>query len=142
MPESVAVPQLDLIPMASPNGGERSVDLGSQQNSQAAASNHHEVSENGSPPQMDSPRTTTRDSAWLQVEVCRDFRRDTCPRGEICRFAHPEAKIIGKDGKVTCCYDFLKVCSRSEVFFCERSKFYFRVDVNETFVSITTLPRT
>lgn len=49
------------------------------------------------------------DSSWLQVEVCRDFRRDTCPRGEQCRFAHPAAMVMGRDGKVTCCYDFLKV---------------------------------
>ena len=56
----------------------------------------------------DSPKPP-RDSSWLQIEVCRDFQRDTCPHGEHCRFAHPESKIIGKEGKVTCCYDFLKV---------------------------------
>lgn len=51
-----------------------------------------------------------RDSSWLQVDLCRDFQRDTCPRGQTCRFAHPESRaVIVKDGKVTCCYDFLKV---------------------------------
>ena len=62
-------------------------------------------SESSDPP---SPKSS-RDSSWLQVEVCRDFRRETCPRGSQCRFAHPDAKVMGRDGKVTCCYDFLKV---------------------------------
>lgn len=65
-------------------------------------------SESPDPP---SPKSS-RDSSWLQVEVCRDFRRETCPRGGQCRFAHPDAKVMGRDGKVTCCYDFLKVSSR------------------------------
>ena len=104
MPESVVLPQLDQ--MALPNGGESLVGLNGQQQQQGVASNGPEVSENGTP----APSRSTRDSAWLQVEVCRDFRRDTCPRGQVCRFAHPEAKINGKDGKVTCCYHFLKVC--------------------------------
>lgn len=51
-----------------------------------------------------------RDSSWLQVDLCRDFQRDTCPRGESCRFAHLECRaVVVKEGKVTCCYDFLKV---------------------------------
>ena len=86
MPESVLAPQLDIMALQSGPGM--------------------------SPPPPDSPPPSSkspRDSNWLQVEVCRDFRRDTCPRGDQCRFAHPEAKIIGRDGTVTCCYDFLKV---------------------------------
>lgn len=95
MPESVVIPRLDQMALPNSDSG--------------ATKGPEEVSEAISPPAVDSPRNS-RDSAWLQIEVCRDFRRDTCPRGEHCRFAHPEAKIIGKDGKVTCCYDFLKVC--------------------------------
>lgn len=71
-----------------------------------------ETNGQGDPPELrdtSSPRSSSRDDSWLQVEVCRDFRRDTCPRGEECRFAHPDAKVMGRDGKVTCCYDFLKV---------------------------------
>ena len=53
-----------------------------------------------------------RDSSWLQVEVCRDFQRKSCFKGPdrpMCRFAHPEEAILVKDGRVICCYDFLKV---------------------------------
>lgn len=55
-----------------------------------------------------SPRE--RDSSWLELEVCREHLRHTCPRqAEECRYAHPEPRIYVKDGRVTCCYDFLKV---------------------------------
>lgn len=51
-----------------------------------------------------------RDSSWLELEVCREHLRHTCPRhAEECRYAHPEPRIYVKDGRVTCCYDFLKV---------------------------------
>lgn len=51
-----------------------------------------------------------RDSSWLELEACREHLRQTCPRkAEECRFAHPEPGIFVKDGRVTCCYDFLKV---------------------------------
>lgn len=51
-----------------------------------------------------------RDSSWLELEVCREHIRQTCPRqAEECRYAHPEPRIYVKDGRVTCCYDFLKV---------------------------------
>lgn len=53
---------------------------------------------------------TVRDSSWLELEVCRDYQRMSCPRSpEQCRFAHPEQAVLVKDGRVTCCYDFLKV---------------------------------
>eukprot|EP00731_Ephydatia_muelleri_P030251 Em0021g774a len=52
---------------------------------------------------------TVRDSSWLELEVCRDYQRMSCPRSpEQCRFAHPEQAVLVKDGRVTCCYDFLK----------------------------------
>lgn len=54
--------------------------------------------------------TRERDSSWLELEVCREHLRQTCPRqAEECRYAHPEPRIYVKDGRVTCCYDFLKV---------------------------------
>ena len=52
----------------------------------------------------------SRDSSWLELEICRDFQRNCCPRSsEECRFAHPQPPVVVKEGKVTCCYDFLKV---------------------------------
>ena len=60
------------------------------------------------------PAKPPRDSSWLELEICREFLRQGCSRSaEECRFAHPESNVITKDGKVTCCYDFLKVSSSS-----------------------------
>lgn len=51
-----------------------------------------------------------RDSSWLELDICRDFQKDgNCSRSDQCRFAHPEPNVVTRDGKVTCCYDFLKV---------------------------------
>ena len=50
-----------------------------------------------------------KDSSWLEIEVCREHLRDGCPRGEQCRFAHPDKSIASEEGRITCCYDFLKV---------------------------------
>lgn len=102
MPESTVIPQHDLMALQ----GDDSALL-------AETSVRKDLSAASSPPESlgspcSSPRAA-RDSTWLQIEVCRDYRRDTCPRGDDCRFAHPEAKVMGKDSKVTCCYDFLKV---------------------------------
>ena len=61
-----------------------------------------------------------RDSSWLELDVCRDFMRGyPCPRGDQCRFAHPEQTVLTKENKVTCCYDFLKVSMGSN--FCFRN---------------------
>lgn len=58
-----------------------------------------------------SPAQPARDSSWLELDVCRDFQRQSCPRdANTCRFAHPENNPPFKS-KVTCCYDFLKVGS-------------------------------
>ena len=52
----------------------------------------------------------SRDSSWLELDICRDFQKDGCPRSDQCRFAHPDSNVVNtRDGKVTCCYDFLKV---------------------------------
>ena len=50
-----------------------------------------------------------RDSSWLELDICRDFQKEGCSRSEQCRFAHPDPNVVTRDGKVTCCYDFLKV---------------------------------
>jgi len=63
------------------------------------------------PASVSSSLRPVRDSSWLEVELCRDYQKDACPRGHTCRFAHPQSRtIMIKNGKVTCCYDFLKVC--------------------------------
>ena len=49
-----------------------------------------------------------RDSSWLELEVCREYLRGACTR-EDCRFVHPMGSVLTKDGKVTCCFDYLKV---------------------------------
>lgn len=51
-----------------------------------------------------------RDSSWLELEACREHMRQACPRpADECRYAHPDPGIYVKEGKVTCCYDYLKV---------------------------------
>lgn len=57
------------------------------------------------------PSSRGKDSSWLEIEVCREHMKDGCPRGDQCRFAHPDKSIASnsEEGRVTCCYDFLKV---------------------------------
>lgn len=63
-----------------------------------------------------------RDSSWLELDICRDFVRGySCPRGEQCRFAHPDQAVVTKENKVTCCYDFLKVCTPPKNFYCKNN---------------------
>lgn len=51
-----------------------------------------------------------KDSRWLQVEVCREYQRGKCSRTEEeCRFAHPPAHVVIHNGRVTACFDSLKV---------------------------------
>lgn len=56
-----------------------------------------------------------KDSFWLQLEVCREFQRSRCTRSDgECKFAHPPNNVeIQSNGRVTACYDSIKVsCSR------------------------------
>ena len=63
-----------------------------------------------SPPPMGACGRPVRDSSWLELDICRDFQKEgSCSRSDQCRFAHPEPNVVNRDGKVTCCYDFLKV---------------------------------
>ncbi len=109
MPESLIIGEVDLMSERAskaprPNG----VDFSST----VVAGIPEEPSH--SPAQGPSSYRPARDSTWLQVDVCRDYQRDTtCPRGYSCRFAHLRSGVVVvKDGKVTCCYDYLKVPNR------------------------------
>ncbi|XP_070526134.1 protein muscleblind isoform X13 [Cardiocondyla obscurior] len=54
-----------------------------------------------------------KDSRWLQLEVCREFQRNKCTRPDTeCKFAHPPANVEVQNGRVTACYDSIKVCNR------------------------------
>ncbi|XP_076668750.1 protein muscleblind-like isoform X1 [Andrena cerasifolii] len=51
-----------------------------------------------------------KDSRWLQLEVCREFQRNKCTRPDTeCKFAHPPANVEVQNGRVTACYDSIKV---------------------------------
>lgn len=51
-----------------------------------------------------------KDSRWLQLEVCREFQRNKCTRVDTeCKFAHPPANVEVQNGRVTACYDSIKV---------------------------------
>ena len=51
-----------------------------------------------------------KDSRWLQLEVCREFQRNKCSRTDSeCKFAHPPENVEVQNGKVTACYDSIKV---------------------------------
>ena len=51
-----------------------------------------------------------KDSRWLQLEVCREYQRQKCTRCDAeCKFAHPPANVEVQNGRVTACYDSIKV---------------------------------
>ena len=51
-----------------------------------------------------------KDSRWLQLEVCREFQRGQCSRTDLdCKFAHPLPHVEVQNGKVSACYDSIKV---------------------------------
>ncbi|XP_072156164.1 uncharacterized protein mbl isoform X10 [Bemisia tabaci] len=51
-----------------------------------------------------------KDSRWLQLEVCREFQRNKCTRPDTeCKFAHPPTNVEVLNGRVTACYDSIKV---------------------------------
>lgn len=51
-----------------------------------------------------------KDSRWLQLEVCREFQRGQCSRSDLeCKFAHPPPHVDIQNGRVTACYDSIKV---------------------------------
>lgn len=51
-----------------------------------------------------------KDSRWLTLEVCREFQRNKCTRSETeCKFAHPPPHVEVQNGRVTACFDSIKV---------------------------------
>ena len=51
-----------------------------------------------------------KDSRWLQLEVCREFQRGKCTRPDSeCKYAHPPPNVEVTNGRVTACYDSIKV---------------------------------
>lgn len=52
-----------------------------------------------------------KDSRWLTLEVCREFQRNKCTRPDTeCKFAHPPPHVEVQNGRVTACFDSIKVC--------------------------------
>ncbi|XP_026060488.1 muscleblind-like protein 2 isoform X8 [Carassius auratus] len=73
----------------------------------------------GSPPvSMQSSSSTQKLLRTDKLEVCREFQRGNCARGETdCRFAHPSDSpmIDTSDNTVTVCMDYIKSrCSREK----------------------------
>lgn len=63
-----------------------------------------------------------KDSRWLQLEVCREFQRNKCSRPDTeCKFAHPPANVEVQNGRVTACYDSIKVSTQTQNIFYQRS---------------------
>lgn len=57
-----------------------------------------------------------KDSRWLTLEVCREFTRNKCTRSEVeCKFAHPPPHVEVQNGRVTCCFDSIKVSAPQQV---------------------------
>ncbi|KAL4219784.1 Metal ion binding [Mactra antiquata] len=51
-----------------------------------------------------------KDSRWLTLEVCREFQRNKCTRSDTeCKFAHPPPQVEVQNGRVTACFDSIKV---------------------------------
>ena len=60
-----------------------------------------------------------KDSRWLQLEVCREFQRQKCTRSDAeCKFAHPPPNVEVQNGRVTACYDSIKVRMCIFLLFC------------------------
>lgn len=56
----------------------------------------------------------SKDSQWLQLNVCREFQNSICPQtDDNCKNAHPGQHVEILNGKVMACYDSCKGrCSR------------------------------
>lgn len=51
----------------------------------------------------------SKDSQWLQLNVCREFQSNNCPRtDDSCKNAHPGQHVETINGKVMACYDSCK----------------------------------
>lgn len=67
---------------------------------------------------MNTGMLNGKDSRWLQLEVCREFQRNKCTRPDTeCKFSHPAANVEIQNGRVTACYDSIKVGAFEKFFF-------------------------
>lgn len=58
----------------------------------------------------------SKDSQWLQLEVCREFQKNNCLKtDETCSNAHPSQHVEIINGKVIACYDSCKSRCNREV---------------------------
>lgn len=81
-----------------------------------------------------------KDSRWLQLEVCREFQRNKCTRPDTeCKFAHPPANVEVQNGRVTACYDSIKV-SLFSIAVTVLLVFYFSFLCTHNFIVIISLP--
>ena len=81
-----------------------------------------------------------KDSRWLQLEVCREFQRNKCSRPDVeCKFAHPGPAIEIQSGKVTACYDSIKVILQFVgiliVYYSLQSPLYFIILTSLSFIT-------
>ena len=72
-----------------------------------------EVNSDSSVSPQTSPRPQrpkVRDPRWLQVKVCLDFIAKKCTRSDLeCTLAHPPSICSVENGRVTACFDAMKV---------------------------------
>lgn len=57
---------------------------------------------------------STKDSQWLQLDVCREYQKNKCPHSsDECKYAHPPDYVNVENGKVMACFDsFKERCQR------------------------------
>lgn len=54
-----------------------------------------------------SNQVKSKDSQWLQIDICREFAANKCSKVD-CLFAHPPQNVDVVGGKVTACFDSFK----------------------------------
>jgi len=52
----------------------------------------------------------SNDSEWLTSKICPEYLRGECLRDKFsCPYAHPPKSLETQNGRVVCCFDYLKV---------------------------------
>ncbi|KAF7655739.1 hypothetical protein LDENG_00051800 [Lucifuga dentata] len=73
--------------------------------------------QSSSSPSLSSSASSQKFLRADKLQVCREFQRGSCARGEIdCRFAHPTdgATVDSSQNTVTVCMDYIKSCCSRE----------------------------